>query len=243
MGPQRGVLSKTGLVRASLLALASVLCISWTTFAHRPLFAGSSALDPDTAPRITDPSVSHVIYFELESRGAVQWFIIENDKPREVPVQLGVPSGSSQGAVDPVLILFGPGFTDRPEGVAIDPPQGEGTGALALSRADHPERFHEPVTGTESLILVDRRVELPSSGTYYGAVFDGMGREGKVWVGLGRREGFRWRDILRLPGWIRAVREFHEVPGWPRWVSGVAWTLSAVVAVCVIWLVRRRRRA
>lgn len=240
------VQSKIGLARTALLVFTSVLILSWATSAHRPLIAGPGASDPNSAPRLSNPSISRVIYYELDNRGDVQWFVIENDRPREVPVQLGVPLGSPLESAQPVIVFFGPGLDGRVEGggiePAVQPPWDADTGTLVLSRSDNPKPFYEPVTGTKSMILADTSVQLPSPGSYYGAVFDASGGEGKVWVGLGRREGFTWRDVGCLPGWIRDVRRFHEVPGMPRWAWIATAGLAAVVAAIVLWVMRRRLR-
>lgn len=224
--------------RLSLGVLLVVIGVCAAAYANRPYFAGSRASDPPSAIRFSEPSVSRVIYYELTNRAPVQWFAIDNDKPRELQIQVGIPAGLAREEVDPVIVLFGPGLTDRPGEVKIDPPQGAGPGAVILSREGSPRRFYEPVTGTKSIILGETRVELPSPGTYYGAIYDARGREGKVWVGLGQREEFTWRDLPRFPGWIQKARAFHEVPGWPRWVWFTGAGLLAAVAVVGYWIVR-----
>lgn len=245
MGPHWEIVFATAQKWAMPLVLVLVLlvCVHGTALAHRPIFAQSSAVDPQSAVRIEDPSVSHVIYFELEGREEVQWFVIENDRPREVPIQVGVPMGAARGMSNPVVTLFEPGFdasgaSSRGAEIAL---QGKDEGVIELRRMDVPERFYEPITGTESLIVADTHVELALTGNYYGAVYDADGGEGKAWVAVGRREGFSWRDVPRLPGWIRRARAFHEIAGWPRWVWGAAVGIAAVVVVVLLWKLGRRR--
>src|SRR5690606_41216641 len=100
-------------------------------------------------------------------------------------------------------------------------------------RARH---FSEPFTGTRSWILAETRVALPEPGTYYAVVYDRARRGGRVWLALGDREDFGWRDILRLPGWIRAVRRFHREPGLPPWMWGAAFILCASIVGVAWWL-------
>lgn len=240
MGLHVGELAWVGLRRALVLAVALVIGLSAAAHANRPFFPGSRASNPESAVRFSDPSVSRVIYYELSSRAPVQWFAVESERPQELRIQVGVPAGVSRVAAAPGIVLFGPGFAGRPDGLSIDPPQGAGGVALALRGG--PERFFEPVTGTESVILGEASVELPEAGTYYAAVYDAQGGEGKLWVGLGQREAFTWRDIPRFPGWIRKARDFHELPGWPRWMwIGGAASLG-VVAALGFWVVRRLLR-
>ncbi len=230
--------------RARALAIALiitlVLAVREAALAHKPLFADRSASDPNAAVRILDPTVSHVIYFELDERSPVQWFVIENDKPRAIPIQVGVPIGRARASAEPAVMLFRSKPSERLDPHDLKPDEIDGT--FELQSAGHPTRFYEPVTGTESLILVDTQVSLPEAGSYYGAVYHAPGEAGRVWVAVGRREGFSWRDIVRLPGWIHRVREFHDVPGLPRWV----WIAGAVLTTAVaalIWALRRRRNA
>ena len=233
----------TGFGRASLLVLLMVLGISSAAYANRPIFAGTRASSPDAAVRFSDPSISRVIYYELTDEAPVQWFAVESDKRQELRVLLGVPAGLSRKPANPVVVLFGPGLgpgaADPPGRLELEPPVGLGTGAVVVSRKEHPERFYEPVTGTESLILGEGSVELPAPGTYYGAVYDVRREAGKLWVGFGEREAFTWRDIPRLLGWIRKARDFHEMPGWPRWVWGAGAAVLAAIAGVTIWFVRR----
>lgn len=241
LGPSFGTLIGIGLWRVIIPVLAVVLTISPAAYAHRPIIAGSRAPDPESAPRISDPSVSRVLYFELTDQSPVQWLVIENDRPREIPVLLGVPVGKDVGVSNPVLTLFGEGLDDgRDTPQMIEPPRGASTGSLTLSRTGDPRDFYEPITGTESLILVDTQLRLPVTGTYFGAVTDAGGGGGKVWVGIGRREGFTWRDVGRLPGWIRDVRRFHQVPGLPRWAWVATIAVATVVAAGGWWMIRSR---
>jgi hypothetical protein len=50
------------------------------------------------------------------------------------------------------------------------------------------------------------------SGTYYLVAASSGSSCGKVWVAVGTREAFSWRDITSLPATVRSVRVFHELP-------------------------------
>ena len=225
---------------APLLVLALVLCLSGTGWAHRPLFPGPRAAAPESAASIADPAKSHVIYAELTAETPHTWFALKNDQPREVAIQIGIPEEPRKQVAEPVVVLFGPGLPEPPGELPVAPPQGAGGGALTVTPTGRPERFNEPVTGTRSRIVVDTHARLPSAGTYYGVLYDARGEGGKAWVSIGQREGFSWRDLTRLPGWIRDVRGFHEVSGWPAWAWISAATLLAVVSLVAGWLLRRR---
>lgn len=238
MGLHVGRQSKSQ-VRVPVWVIFLVLVMVGNASGHRPLFSGTGATDPASAMPITDPAVSHVIYTELTAEAAYRWFIFENLEVQDVAVQLGVPAGMFREGRKPTVILIGPEWPNRPDQLPIPLPIDEPVGAMEVPQIDTPNRFYEPVTGTESWILVDTHVELTTPGTYYGVVYDANGQKGKVWVSVGQREGFGLRDLPRLPGWIRQVRRFHEVGGWPRWVWIGACGLTAIL-LFVRWLVVRR---
>lgn len=190
-----------------------VVVLSGPASAHRPLFSGDGGGSPETAVRVPDPTVSHVLYFELTDETPHFWFVFDLEHPSRLPVQLAVPAGVGSRNTEPVVRI------ERP--VGAEPP------VAVVRSAGAPERFDEPVTGTSSWIVADTEVELPH-GTYYGVVVDESGRGGKFWVAVGRRESFTWRDVWRLPGVIQAVRRFHEEPGRPpwMWVAGAVFTAT-----------------
>lgn len=229
-----------GMLWITCFSITLAFALPGSAFAHRPLFTNTRADDPDSAIRVFDPAVSHVIYAELTADEPQKWFVFENDQPREIPLQVGVPAAVSQGEIQPVIVFFGPGWPDPPTGLPFPPPPGEDVGVITIAMSEHRETFYEPVTGTESFILIDTQLQLSQPGRYYGVVYEANGGDGKVWVGIGKSEGFTWRDVLRLPGWIRSVRQFHEVAGWPRWAWMSALGLVAAAASVGAWVKRRR---
>lgn len=218
-------------------AVLVVVLLAMPASAHRPLFAGADANRPEGAVRVADPSVSHVLYFHLTDDAPQKWFVFDSDSPRTVDMQIALPVAVSQGTFRPRVALFGPGWSDVPD-LPIEPPRA-GLGGYVFPAEEEAHRFYEPVTGTESHILVDTQVELTEPGTYYGVVWADEGSEGKVWVSIGQSEGFSWRDVTRLPRWIAQVRSFHEVSGWPRWAWLSALGLLACAAGVIAWLIRR----
>jgi len=156
-------------------------------------------------------------------------------------------TGFSGAAVAAVLLVLGassPALANRPSFAGSGAPS---PGAAvrfsdpSVSRVIYYELTADaPVQwfAVESDRPQELRVQLPSAGTYYGAVFDVRGQEGKLWVALGEREVFTWRDLPRLFQWIRKARAFHELSGWPRWM-GVAGGGILALAVTAAVLVRR----
>ena len=75
------------------------------------------------------------------------------------------------------------------------------------------EDFHEPVTNTDSWILVEHEITIHADGTYYLVAYsDGeLPEEAKLWVSIGTVERFGLADFFSLCTTIKNVREFHEV--------------------------------
>lgn len=224
--------TRTSSAWALIFAFALIITMPAEVAAHRPLFAGMAAAEPEAAVRINDPTASHVLYAELTASAPYRWFAFDMERPASIKFQLGTPVGSGWESTSPALALLGPGLSGAPDAALNVPALSERDGMAVLSRSDEERFFDEPVTGTTSWILMDRELTLPEPGTYYGVVFDRSGQGGKYWVGIGERESFTWRDVLRLPGWVQAVRRFHEVPGWPLWM----WIAAAVLVAGVIAL-------
>lgn len=223
------------------VTVSLILITSLGTAAHRPLFTNPGTGEPESAVRVADPSTSHVIYAELTAANSVQWFVFEIEKPQEIPILIGVPSGVSPDDFHPNVVLFGPGWLELPEEFAFPLPQEAEVGTITIHPGEQAEPFYEPITGTKSHILAETNVQFEEVGTYYGAIYEADGQEGKLWVGIGKNEGFSWRDALRLPGWIRDVRQFHEVSGWPPWAYIATLSLLAIGSGVFVWVRWRRR--
>lgn len=213
-------------VKAGLLAALLVLLLSAPARAHRPLFADGRGSDPGSALSVPNATVSYVLYAQLPQQAPVFWFALDVSRPVDVPLQLAVPDGVDWRELELVLALYPPGWKERLEepGAAMPPPLPEHPAEAAddepfivRPRGDA-QLFHEHVTGTKSWILAETQVTLSEPGTYYGVVYDAAGRGGKVWIAVGERERFTWRDLWRLPKLVRDVRRFHGLAGHPAWM-------------------------
>lgn len=212
-----------------IFAFASLVITTTKVAAHRPIFAGIAATEPEAAVRIHDPTASHVLYAELTASAPYRWFSFDIAGPLSIKFQLGAPVGAGWESTSPALVLLGPGLSGVLDPELDVPALSEQDGMTELALLEKVELFDEPVTGTTSWILMERAITLPERGKYYGVVFDRSGQGGKFWVGIGQRENFTWRDVLRLPMWVQSIRKFHEVPGWPPWMWVAVAVLGAVV--------------
>jgi hypothetical protein len=72
------------------------------------------------------------------------------------------------------------------------------------------EEFYEPFSRTDSWMFRTIRVTIPKAGRYYLIAYAPSHENGKLWVAVGDKEQFSPLQIVRLPMWIRQIREFHE---------------------------------
>jgi hypothetical protein len=86
-------------------------------------------------------------------------------------------------------------------------------GGRFISPEGEPLFFHEPVTGTDSWILIETTVRLPATGRYYVVAYpdDATPPGDKLWMAIGTKERFGLADLLNLGKIKRFVRSFHEV--------------------------------
>lgn len=215
---------------AGLLTLTlACLLTAEVAYAHRPVFPEEASSYAQAYP-IANTQRSKAYYLELGEPLQPAWFRFEGEAGKRVDIQIGLPFVRRLADFRPQAALLGPGLP--PIELPFPVPPGLG-GVLIDTRGKEPERFDEPVTQTSSWILAKESVALAASGTHYLAVFAPVGEGGKAWISVGDREAFRLRDLLLLPFWIREVRAFHEVPGWPGWLVVVA----AVAGAAVVWLI------
>lgn len=195
-----------------LLGLAGIKAL-----AHTPVAIGGIYDDPAVAVELPDPDVSRVVYGDLPVGRSYLWVAVDVAVPTELSLSLGVPFLERLRTYRPQLAVFGPGLPTLD--VPVPVPAGLG-GVLAVTwRTDDAPLFHEPFTGTDSWVLAESSINLPSAGRYYVVVWSASAIGGKAWVSIGTRESFRWRDLATWPQTINAVRAFHEVGRDPRLVN------------------------
>lgn len=192
-----------------LLAALTFLIFSASALAHKPIFSSETGLDPNAAIPFSDPDISQVVYRVLPKGGQV-WTTVTVSADFELYVQMGIPVIERQKDFRPSLAVVGPGL-DEPNVPFTIP---KGLGAVRIdTRSREPRFFHEPFTGTDSLILVTETIPLSQSGQFYVVAFDPNDEGGKLWISVGKKEKFGFLDLLRIGNIKKRVRTFHEVDG------------------------------
>jgi len=185
---------------ARVIGLVAVMMVMVGTavWGHRLIAIDEKFPSREQAHVVEDESISQVAYVELTDEASEAWLRIDVSEPTSVFLSLGVPAIDRLSAYRPSVRVVGPG--------------GETEQTLFVSNGEGvPRAFHEPFTNTDSWILVESWVSLPSAGTYHIVAASEPSAADKLWISVGRREVFGIADVFSLPEVIRDVREFHEV--------------------------------
>lgn len=192
--------------RATLAVLT--ILFAGGAWAHNYVADDGSHTSAGTALYLRDITLSQVLYHDVSPDTAQLWITFDGKAGDLFYFQLGVPCLTRLENYRPALSLVGPGLGDVKPPIAI--PAGLGA-QVHTSDAITPTFFDEPFTGTQSWIMFEKEVALPQDGRYYLAAWDPEGQPGKLWVAVGRREAFTFKDIITLYQVQHKVRVFHEV--------------------------------
>jgi hypothetical protein len=209
---------------------AMAILVSVGVLAHRPSAIGGTFDGPVEAVRVTDPDVSQVVYGDVPVGHPSLWLAVAVAGATDLYVQLGVPALERLRMFRPQMAIVGPGLPSL--ALPFEVPTGMGASSVADGVF-----FHEPVTNTDSWILAESTVRLPTAGAYYVVVWSSAIVDGKAWVAVGQREAFGWKDIVTLPKTINAVRAFHEVGPDSRLITASKILFLAAVALAIAGLV------
>jgi hypothetical protein len=195
------------------ILLVAALCISGSAFAHNYRADDGSHTSADKALVLNDITLSQVVYHDVTPDSAQLWLAIDGKAGDLFYFQAGVPYLDRLKDYRPVVALVGPGIVGD-----IKPPFAlpEGTGSQIFAcKTIIPEFFDEKFTGTQSWVLFENEQPLPADGRYYLVAYDPKGQPGKLWVTIGKREAFTFKDVLTLYQVQDKVRQFHEVADKP----------------------------
>jgi hypothetical protein len=185
---------------------------------------------------MANADTSQVVYGDVSVAHPSLWLAVDVTAATDLYVQLGVPALERLRMFRPQMAIVGPGLPSL--ALPFEVPTGMGASLVVTSSVADGAFFHEPFTNTDSWILGEALVHLPTAGTYYVVVWSSSIVDGKAWVAVGQREAFGWKDIVTLPKTINAVRAFHEVGSDPRLVTTSKILFLAAVALAIAGLVR-----
>ena len=197
-----------GTLIRSFAAFSLVMLVGVSSWAHKYVPNDGSHVDAAHALEIADPDLSQVVNHPVTPATAQVWLTLYGVAGQELYMQVGVPVLDRLEGYSPTLVLLGPGLPEIDTPLEVP----AGLGGVEFPTEGLPATFFdEHFTGTQSWILFEQDYALPEEGTYYLAAYHPEGEEGKLWVAVGRREGFGFMDLLTFRPVVDAVREFHEV--------------------------------
>lgn len=194
-------------------AVLFLLVGTLSAYAHKPLSIGETYSTYDAALWMDEIDVSQVVYAGLDDTHRVIWLTFDIAAPTTLDLSLGVPAIDRLVEYRPSLAVVGPGLP--PVELPFEVPSDGGI-VFETSSAEEASFFHEPFTGTDSWILLETSVALPRPGVYYIVAWAPTEPADKLWVAIGRREQFGFRDLLSFGSIIQEVRAFHEITHRPR---------------------------
>ncbi len=222
------------------LTVGLLVAVSMPVFAHKPVSIGGIFPSFESALLVTDIDVSQVVYSPLSPSNPHLWLVLQASAGDRLDVSLGIPVLDRLGDYRPQLAVLGPGLPS----IALDFATPDGVGGVVFQSAAiaAPRFFHEPFTGTDSWILLEDTVVLPETGTYYVVAWPAGEQTDKLWVAIGTREQFGWRDFLSFPAIIRDARAFHEVGDKPHALATLSKLVFLGLAAALIgWLAFKGR--
>lgn len=191
--------------------LALALTVASPASAHKPSFSNGQYGAADRAYPVQNIDHSIVVYHEITCDDRQLWLRFDAPEAgKGLFVQLGVPAIHRLDQYRPSLAVIAPGLPSAELQLPFYIPPGMGVEVLS-AEMDRP--FHEPFTGTDSRIVVERTLTLPSGGGGYIVAWDPGARPGKLWVAVGEKETFGFADLFRFVGWRAGARDFHEIGG------------------------------
>ena len=197
-------------VAVTILVFLSCLQV----YAHRPIEAEETPDHSSRALHIVRPDVSQVYYGALEVKRPSVWFRFEGNENQEIYFSVGVPAIDRLKYYRPNVALIGPAL----ESAGFDPDElpfqvPANLGGEIYTTSGEPRFFHEHFTGTESWIHIEVTRKLPRAGSYYLVAYTPSDPKpgDKLWLTIGRKERFKFRDLFAFRRWRTEIRRFHEI--------------------------------
>lgn len=194
----------------AVAAFAAALSASGAAHAHPSFFARGTEDSAASAFVLDGAAISRVVYVDAPCPAGPFWARIDAAPGEVVYLRLGVPVLEELRDYRPTVYLVGPDLTEPAVSVPWPLPQGDRAIELPTDGAPEPRVFHDPFTGTDSWLLVERRHVVVRRASYY-FVVDPPAVEGRFWIASGTEET---RGVGE-PGALLKIRPFfaaHDAP-------------------------------
>jgi hypothetical protein len=169
-------------------AFAAVLAVPTQAHAHQPFFARGTEGSSESAFVLPDADVSRVVYVDAPCPAEPFWARIDATSGDVVSISLGVPVLDELRDYRPTVYLVGPDVEGPLVRVPWSLPEAYRAIELRTDQVADPRVFHEPFTGTDSWILLERRHVVERQGASYYVVVDPPAAAGRYWLSSGTEE-------------------------------------------------------
>ena len=178
-----------------------------TASGHKPSFANNFS-SFDSAFTVLDPDISIVLYAEMTCSEQELWMEMETGDREEVWIELGVPMLDRLEDYRPSIALIAPGLPEVDLPFSI--PQGMGATVIDTDSVTDPEYFYEPFTQTESWILYQGWLQVPTNEEVFLVSWNPDAFTGKLWVAVGKTEDFSDVSMDQFAEWIEKTQDYYE---------------------------------
>ncbi|XXX77221.1 hypothetical protein WMF30_00400 [Sorangium sp. So ce134] len=174
------------LERLALLAvtLAALLASASPARARQIFFDYGDHSSAEEAFEFSGLHLSRVVYSELGCPSRPVWLKLGAAQGETLRVQLGMPEMDALRRERPSLALLGPGLP-RTAGLPFEAPAGLGAQIFSTRSVRAPEVVREAVTGARSWLLLERRIEVPETGSYHLVAWSPEARRVRLWIAIG----------------------------------------------------------
>jgi len=205
--------------RIMIVGLFCLLILPASAFGHKLIPTDGTNIDYDSALEIPNPVISWAMYEELEDKALFYKF--EAKKDDRLYSSIVIPKLDHLEDFTPSLVLIGPAtFLELVDELKIldtdknfDYPIPEGYDAYVFDYTGSlpSKEFYEPFGQITYWERQEIDLEIEAPGTYYMAVFDKSGSNGKLALAIGYVEDFSGNDFVTvLPNaWLES-RYFSE---------------------------------
>ena len=202
-----------------IVGLFCLLILPASAFGHKLIPTDGTNIDYDSALEIPNPVISWAMYEELEDKALFYKF--EAKKDDRLYSSIVIPKLDHLGDFTPSLVLIGPAtflelvdelkILDTDKNFDYHIPEGYDAYVFDYTGSLPSKEFYEPFGQITYWERQEIDLEIEAPGTYYMAVFDKSGSNGKLALAIGYVEDFSGNDFVTvLPNaWLES-RYFSE---------------------------------
>ncbi len=229
-------LAPSRLILMALTLSAALPAFANSPWEYRTIVIDGGPTDMSTAYALGNVEQGSIGYHHATATAPQLWFGFDGKYGDKVRVQIGVPQLEQYRLLRPLVAVVGPGMPapDRPLPFTLP----AGYGALIYdTAAQSVENYKESYTGTASWRFSSEDFFLPAAGSSYIVAFTPNGVEGKLWMTVGEKTGFRFTDLFTINETTRQIRSFFEISAeqgvifWSQVLAGFLAVFLAIFAV------------